>query len=38
MLESRNVVAHVLKTGEAVRLDNERSETPPVGALIHSTC
>ncbi len=38
LLGSRSVVAHVVKTKEAVRLYNELAETQPVGALIHSTC
>ncbi len=38
MLESNNVIAHVVKTEEAVRLYNELSEAHPAGALIHSTC
>lgn len=32
------LVAHVLRTGEAVSLYNRLCETEPVGALIHSTC
>ena len=37
-LEERGVVAHVLRTEEAVDLYNELRADHQVGALIHSTC
>jgi hypothetical protein len=38
VLEGRGVVAHVMRTGEAVDLYNRLREAGPVGALLHSTC
>ncbi len=38
LLEVEGVTAHVLPTGEAVRLYNELREREAVGGLFHSTC
>ena len=38
LLAARGIRAHVLQTGEAVRLYNELREQTPVGGLFHSTC
>jgi hypothetical protein len=38
LLEEQGVTAHVLPTGEAVRLYNELREGEAVGGLFHSTC
>jgi hypothetical protein len=38
LLEEWNVEVHILNTGPAVELYNDRCRREPVGALIHSTC
>jgi hypothetical protein len=38
MLKNRGVVAHVLRTEEAVRLYNELRRKHRIGGLFHSTC
>lgn len=37
-LELEGIIAHILKTKEAVKLYNKLSRTEKVGALIHTTC